>query len=217
MKIISVAGRKSPLSQVQIDEVYIQLKTYHPNVNFEKTLIETTGDLDLQTSLRNLGKTDFFTKEIDDLLLKKKCRVAIHSAKDLPETVAKGLSIVAITKGVDSSDSLVLKEGMSLESLKKQALIATSSVNREENALLLRSDFTFQDMRGQIEARLELLEKGEIDGVVIAEAALIRLKKTELNRIRLPGKTTAMQGQLAILANQDDLEMKELFSCLDVR
>lgn len=217
MKSIVVAGRKSPLSQVQIAEVLLELQIYHPEITFNTLLLETTGDLDLKTSLRDLDKTDFFTKEIDELLLNRKCQIAIHSAKDLPENISKGLSIVAITKGVDSSDSLVLKPGITIDSLKKGAVIAASSLKREEAVKKLRPDLTFQDVRGQIQARLDLLENEKIDGVVIAEAALIRLNKTHLNRIRLEGETTPLQGQLAILACEDDKEMKDLFSCMDVR
>jgi hydroxymethylbilane synthase len=103
--------------------------------------------------------------------------------------------------------------------LPKGAVIATSSERREAAVRELRPgfSFTFRDVRGTIGQRLALLDKGEADGVVIAEAALIRLGLTHLNRITLPGTTTEMQGQLAIIARQEDNEMRELFSPLDCR
>jgi hydroxymethylbilane synthase len=214
---ITVGGRKSPLSQAQIDEVYDEIKEFHANIIFDKILTETTGDLDQNTSLKTLGKTDFFTKEIDELLMLRKCRIAVHSAKDLPENIHPELSIIAITRGVDSSDSLVINQGLSFKNLKEHAVIAASSTRREEAVKQLRPDATFKDVRGQIQARLNLLFTGQVDGVVIAEAALIRLKLTALNRIRLDAPTTPLQGQLAILARRDDTEMEELFSCLDTR
>jgi hydroxymethylbilane synthase len=217
MKIITVGGRKSPLSQAQIDEVFLEIKKHYDDIIFEKTVVESTGDLDLKTSLKTIGKTDFFTKEIDDLLFARKCRIAIHSAKDLPEIINPALHIIAITKGLDPSDSLVLQEGMSITTLRNGAVIAASSTKREEAVKLLRPDLTFQDVRGQIQARLDLLNSGKVDGVVIAEAALIRLKLTHLNRIPLRSITTPLQGQLAILAHVDDSEMKELFACLDTK
>ncbi len=164
-----------------------------------------------------MGKTDFFTREIDALVLNKTCRIAIHSAKDLPEHIPDGLKIVAITRGIDPSDSLVLREYDTLESLKPGSIIATSSLRREEIVKTLRNDLCFRDLRGTIHKRLELLQNGEADGVVIAEAALLRLKLSCLNRIRLPGATTEFQGQLAILARNDDEEMEALFSPLDSR
>lgn len=214
-KVIRVGARSSPLSKVQAQEVLTELRRYHPEVEFDFVYLETTGDKDKKTSLRTLDRTDFFTKEIDQLLLAGKCDVGIHSAKDLPEPMPKGLVVAAFTKGVDSSDSLVLKSGMTLETLPPGARIATSSVRREEQVKQLRPDLSFVDLRGTIGERLSKLEQGEVEGVVIAEAALIRLGWTHLNRTQLPGESTPRQGQLAIVVREDDREMKELFQVLD--
>lgn len=213
--IIIVGGRSSPLSQAQIQEVWTELCQHHPHIVFQKVLINTVGDKDKKTSLRTLGKTDFFTKEVDELLLEKKCRIAIHSAKDLPEPIPKGIMLVALTKGLDSADSLVLRHGETLQSLKNGACIATSSERREEAVKSMRKDLIFNDLRGTIHERLSHLDSGKADGVVIAEAALIRLKLTHLNRIKLPGTTVPYQGQLAIMALDDDKEMQTIFACID--
>jgi len=214
---ISVAARQSPLSKTQVQEVLSELRKHYPLVNFIITYLSTTGDKDQKTSLRTMEKTDFFTKEIDAHQLIGKCRITIHSAKDLPEPISQGLHVAAITKGVDSSDSLVLRNNTSLKDLPNGAIIATSSQRREEVVKEVRSDLRFSDIRGTIHQRLEKLHKGDADGVVIAEAALIRLGLTHLNRIKLPGETTPFQGQLAIVVREDDTEMRSLFSCVDVR
>ncbi len=212
IKVVA-AARASKLSRAQFEEIQELL----PHVEFQSQFLETTGDIDLVTSLRSLDKTDFFTKELDQLLLKGGCRVAFHSAKDLPEPLPDGISVIALTRGKDPGDSLVLKEGETLESLPKGALIATSSERREVAVRALRKDLSFCDIRGTIDARLKQLEEGKVHGVVIAEAALIRLKLEKLNRIRLPGSTTTFQGQLAVTALTGDKEMAELFRPLDVR
>lgn len=214
---IIVGARKSPLSQQQIHEVLSEIRRYHSEVNFLPILLATQGDKDLNTSLRDLDKTDFFTKEIDDLLLQKKCRIAIHSAKDLPEPLPKGIVLAALTEGVDSSDSLVLRDGEELYSLPAGAVIATSSIRREEAVKALRSDLQFQDIRGTIEQRLQKLTSLQVDGVVVAEAALIRLGLQNCNRVKLPGETAPLQGKLAITARENDKQMLDLFSCLDSR
>lgn len=216
-KKIVVVARDSPLSQVQVKEVYQEIQKYHPNIFFEEILIKTTGDYDLKTSLRNLPKTDFFTKEIDESLLLGKADIGIHSAKDLPIPLPSGLTIIALTKGIDSSDSLVFRPGHFLEGIPSGAKIATSSERREEVVRTLRSDLTFVDIRGTIHQRLEKLESGQVDGVVIAEAALIRLKLTHLNRKRLPGPTAEGQGQLAVVAKADNLQIADFFKCIDCR
>lgn len=214
---IAVGSRKSPLAQAQVLEVLQELLQHHPHIRFDTLYTDTYGDRDRKTSLRSLDKTDFFTKEVDELLLNKTCRIAIHSAKDLPDPLPKGLTIIAITKGVDSSDVLVLRPNETLNTLPKNSVIATSSTRREEMVKLLRNDLSFIDLRGTIQERLHKLETKEADGIVVAEAALIRLNLTHLNRIYLPGKTTPFQGQLAIMARKDDIEMATLFHPLDSR
>ena len=211
---ITVCSRTSALARAQVQEVLQELKIYHSQIEFEVYYLHSRGDLDLLTSLRNLGKTDFFTRELDELVLRGTYRIAIHSAKDLPDPLPSGLSVVCLTKGVNPADSLVLKEGVNLQNLPPAALIATCSPKREEAVLQLRSDFTFCDLRGTIEQRLAKLERNEVDGVVIAEAALIRLKLTHLNRIQLPSATTEGQGRLCVVAQAHDIEMQKLFQCL---
>ena len=214
---IKVGARGSPLSRAQLQEVLLELQAFHPGVAFEPVWVETTGDKDLNTSLRTLEKSNFFTQEIDALQLCGGCRISIHSAKDLPDPLPKGLCLAALTQGVDPSDSLVLREGESLESLPFGAKVGTSSVRREKNICALRTDFVCTDVRGTIHTRLALLNRGVIDALVVAEAALIRLKLTHLNRIPLPGERAALQGQLAVLACEGDEEILTLFSCIDVR
>lgn len=209
-----VGARSSPLSQAQVKEVLQEIRIYHPLIEFKTIFLESKGDKDQATSLRQMNKTDFFTKELDELVLSNGCRIAIHSAKDLPDPIPQGIQIVALTKGLDPSDVVVLKEGVHFENLNSGAVIATSSDRREEMVKRLRNDLKFRDLRGTIHQRLKLLETGEADGVIVAEAALIRLNLTYLNRFFLPGETTPLQGKLAILAREEDQEMKELFSCI---
>jgi len=211
---LSVCSRTSSLARAQVQEILVELQNYHPSIQFDIHYLSSTGDLDLLTSLRDLGRTDFFTKELDELVLRGACRIAIHSAKDLPHPLPEGLSVICLTKGLDPADSLVLQPGIGIDELPAGALIATSSARREEAVLQMRADCTFCDLRGTIEQRLTKLTRGEVEGVVIAEAALIRLGLTHLNRVRLPLPTTEGQGKLAIVARTEDQEMSRLFTCL---
>ncbi|MCB1118703.1 MAG: hydroxymethylbilane synthase [Chlamydiia bacterium] len=207
--MLNVACRHSPLSLAQVKEVFAAL----PTINYTLFPVTTKGDLDRTTSLRTLPKNDFFTDTVDQLLLEGSCRIAIHSAKDLPDPLPEGLSLIALTQGVDPTDSLVIREGETLASLPKGAVIATSSTRREEAVRQLRSDLTFIDVRGTIHERLDILNQ-HAHGVVIAEAALIRLNLTHLNRATLPGPTVPFQGQLAIIARSGDTDMQTLFAPL---
>ncbi len=200
-----------------MQEVQQELHVFHPQVEFKPVWVETTGDKDLKTSLRTLEKTDFFTQEIDAMQLRGECRISVHSAKDLPDPLPNGLTLVALTRGVDPSDSIVLRNLETLETLPLGAKIGTSSLRREKNICELRSDLVCVDIRGDIQTRLSLLDNGIVDGVVMAEAALIRLKLTHRNRVPLPGEGAYLQGQLAVVAKDGDEEMQTLFQCIDVR
>lgn len=214
---IRVGARDSKLSLIQVQECLDLLHAEHPGISFDIAAMETLGDRDQQVSLRKLDKTDFFTRDIDLALAHGAVRIGIHSAKDLPEPLHPDLDIVALTRGLDPSDSLVIPEGESLETLPRGAMIATSSQRREEMVRKLRDDLKFVDIRGSVPKRLEQLEFGRIDGVVVAECALLRLGLEHLNRVTLPGQTAARQGQLAIVARKDDEEMRELFKSIDTR
>ncbi|MCE5293734.1 MAG: hydroxymethylbilane synthase [Chlamydiales bacterium] len=209
---IKVAARGSNLSQKQVWEVLDELKKFYPDATFDPLWVKTTGDKDLKTSLRDLESSNFFTKELDDLLLAGKVQVTMHSAKDLPSPLPPGLTLIALTSGLDSSDSLVISDTFT-----GTGLIATSSIRREKTIKQLYPEATLVDIRGTIEARLGYLERGEIEGLVVAECALIRLKLTHLKRIKLPEPYAEHQGQLAVLAQADDRSMQELFSCIDSR
>jgi hydroxymethylbilane synthase len=205
-----VSARDSKLSQVQVEEVLLALTQLHPTLQYAVRLIKTTGDKDLKTSLLHKDGTDFFTREVDDLVLSGVCDVGIHSAKDLPSPLTKGLAVVAYTKGIDPSDVLVLRDKESIESLPAFAKVGTSSLRRRENVLAMRKDLTLVDIRGTIEARLELLDAKVIDACVMAKAALIRLQINR-NMVALQGPISPMQGRLAVVARAGDLSMQELF------
>ncbi len=213
-KTISVAARASRLSRAQVQEVLLELRQVDHQVEFVPTYFMTTGDADQTTSLLTQEGTDFFTKEIDEAVLKGACRIGIHSAKDLPGVLPSGLSVIAYTRGLDSSDVLVFRKKESRESLPKNAKVGTSSLRRIENIKAFRDDLVPVDIRGTIEKRLELLDDGIVDALVIAKAALIRLQ-IHRDTLLLPGRGAARQGSLAIVAKEDDQEMKDLFAPLN--
>lgn len=212
-KVISVAARDSALSRAQVEEVLLAIRNHDPEIDFSVTWMKTTGDLDQTSSLLDKEKTDFFTKEVDEAILSGRCQIAIHSAKDLPDPIHPNLQVLAYTKGVDPSDVLVFRKGESLSSLAPFSKVGTSSTRRQENVLALKPDLSLVDIRGTIDKRLALLDEGKVDALVMAKAALIRLKIIRDTQI-LPGPLSPMQGRLAILARKDDFEMKNIFEVL---
>ena len=210
-----IGARSSNLSEQQFKEVKEALLAIYPKIQLQALFLKTKGDKDLSTSLRSLEKTNFFTKELDEYLVSNRIHAAIHSAKDLPSSLPSSLRIAALTPTLDPTDSLVMSNNYTLKTLPKGSCIGCSSQRREEVITQLRDDLQFKDIRGTIEQRLELLEDGKIQGVVIATAALIRLQLTHLNYVILPGKTVPHQGQLAIVVRAVDTNLFELFKVLD--
>jgi hydroxymethylbilane synthase len=183
-----IGARSSPLSRAQVEEIREEF-----GIEFDIVWVETTGDRDQTSSLRGMEKSDFFTRELDEMLLRGEIDAAVHSAKDLPDPLPRGLVVAVYSRGVDSRDSLVIKR-------EPVEVVATSSERREEAVRRLFPNCKFVDVRGTIQERL----KKDVDGVVIAEAALIRLKLTHLKRIFLPGETAPMQGKLAIVCRENE-------------
>lgn len=213
---LSVGARASPLSQAQVDEVLVEVRKYSPTISFTITFIETTGDKDKQTPLWAVRQTDFFTKELEERQLEKQFRISIHSAKDLPKKLSDGLCVAALTRGVSSKDCLILKEGQTVEQLPLNATIGTSSERRTQAIKRLRKDLQPISIRGTIHERLALLETDHVHGIIMAEAALIRLKLDHVQRIHLECEEEPLQGRLAIIVRENDHEMKQLFSVLHV-
>lgn len=209
---VSVGARGSPLSRAQIEEVLQELRLYHPECSFQPFWVETIGDKDQKTSLKTLGNTDFFTKEIDEAQSAGHFRISIHSAKDLPAPLKQGLTVAALTKGLDPEDVLVIRDH-----LPKNPIIATSSIRREFEIRRCYPDAQIVDIRGNIGQRLAILDSKEVDGVVMAKCALMRLGITDRPCIALDGEVHPLQGRLAVIARADDDEMLKLFSCIDHR
>ena len=193
-----------------MEEVESEIRLFFPHLCFTPIWIVTKGDRDKTTSLRHLEKTNFFTGEIDERQLQGEFRLSIHSAKDLPDPLHAELEIIALTRGVDSSDALVVRSFP----LPHGARIGASSLRRETFLKTWRPDFECVDIRGTIDERLQLLGDGSLDGVVMAEAALIRLGLTDRPRLHLDIPVAPLQGRLAVIARKNDVEMKQIFQTI---
>ena len=106
-----VGTRTSPLALKQVEEVFGMLKKVYPDIKLEVIGIDTYGDKDKVTPVSDIEGTDFFTREIDEALLRDEIDFSVHSAKDLADVLKKGLTIAAITDSIDPYDALVSKSG----------------------------------------------------------------------------------------------------------
>lgn len=170
-----IATRKSKLAQIQADIVINLIKEKH-NINSEKMLIVTEGDRRLDVTLDKIGGKGVFVKDIEHALLSKKAHGAVHSMKDVPFQLAEDFEIVAIPEREDIRDVFISRDGRKFQDLKKGAVIGTSSIRRAAMLKAMRNDLNIVPIRGNVQTRLEKMEKENMNGIILAAAGLKRLK-----------------------------------------
>lgn len=215
---IAMGTRGSKLALKQANWVASNLKQLYPQLKIETKIIKTKGDKILNSPLSKIGTKGLFVKELEDALLNREIDLAVHSMKDVPTDLPKGLIIGAITERIDVRDALISKGNHKLNELASGSLIGTSSLRRKAQLLAFRSDLEIVDLRGNLNTRLKKLEQNELNAIVIAVAGLIRLglkdKITQILPIDI-SLPAAGQGALGIEIRKDDDEIKELISNLD--
>lgn len=213
--LIRIGSRPSPLAVVQVNEVLELLHKKGLALKYESVLIHTHGDRDKKSLLTSRVADNFFTDSIDRALISGQIDVAIHSAKDLPQTLDPKLEIVALTPCFDDTDAWV--SPTPFNRLPSKSRVGTSSFLRQDAIKSLRPDLKLVPVRGTIQERLKLIEAKQIDGIIVATCALKRLGLGHLIRDVFPWEGAPLQGQLAVVCRKNDHRLKKIFSCLDVR
>jgi hydroxymethylbilane synthase len=222
-KIIGTRG--SALALWQANWTRESLQNAHPGLRVEITVIKTTGDKILDSSLSEIGTKGIFTTEIEEKLLAGSIDLAVHSHKDLPTESPKGLMIAAIPPREDAADAIVFRNSVKavsqdhpLDALDQGAKVLTGSLRRSAQLLNLRPDLQTIDVRGNIQTRLKKLEESDADALIMASAALQRLAISDQNAYRLSPDTfvpACAQGALAIQIRDDDNQTRSLVNVLD--
>jgi hydroxymethylbilane synthase len=214
---ITIGTRGSKLALWQAHWVQTAIQNEHPDVAVEIQVIKTKGDKILDVPLAKVGGKGLFVKEIEEALLGGRIDLAVHSMKDMPAALPGGLCIGAIPRRERPHDVLISKSG-SLDDLKKGAVIGTSSLRRAAQLKYVRPDVSIRSLRGNLDTRLNKLDAGNMDAVVLAAAGVKRLglqnRITEYldESIMLPA---AGQGALCIEVRQDDTPTRAIISSLD--
>jgi hydroxymethylbilane synthase len=184
-----------------------EIKSLFPCVDFEVIKINTQGDKDKLTALSKVENSDFFTREIDLALLSGAIDLGLHSSKDLPAILPKGLTVIFETPSISPYDALVSKGKLKLKSLPQRARVGTSSLRRKLELYTLRKDLVSVEVRGNIQERLALINEGKIDALIVAHAALIRLGLEEKIAETFPldiFTAHPKQGSLSLVTRSND-------------
>lgn len=204
---ITIGTRASKLALWQAEHIAGELRRHHPSLAVVLKKMTTKGDKILDAPLAKIGGKGLFTKELEQAMLAGEIDLAVHSLKDMPTEVPAGLVIGAITERLDAGDAFVSNRYVAIEELPAGAAVGTSSLRRRAQILAVRPDLTLRDLRGNVNTRLEKLDAGEFDAVVLAAAGLRRLGLGDRIRSVLPRAMmlpAVGQGALAIECRTED-------------
>lgn len=209
---LRIGTRKSKLAMIQTEIVRDAILQQFPEMEIELVPMSTKGDLILDRSLTSFGGKGVFTGELEAALLKGDIDLAVHSAKDMPMEFPEGLCIGAVLPRQEAGDVLLTVSGTPVKKLPQGSVIGTSSLRRQLQIKALNPGVEVKLLRGNVQTRIEKLQKGEYDGIILAEAGLIRLRLLEESDLHFEYLDknvfvpAAGQGILAVEARKEDCE-----------
>jgi hydroxymethylbilane synthase len=215
---LTIGTRGSALALWQARHVASIIEKNHPSVKVELMTIKTQGDKILDAPLAKIGGKGLFTKEIEDALLEGRVDLAVHSMKDLPTDLPRGLRLSAVLEREDPRDVFISGEGKPLEDLPPGARIGTSSLRRKAFLLNRYPGLEVISIRGNVDTRLRKLETENLAGIMLAAAGVIRMGYAD--RITAYMEPEAMipaigQGALALETRESDPVVEEIVTGMD--
>ena len=177
---IRIATRFSPLAMLQTKEVIKKIQHHHPTCACEVIKVESDGDL-TDTPLHMIGGKGLFVSKLEQALDNSIADIAIHSLKDVPASLDKKFTIAATLPREEVEDVLLLRDKLNKSDLSKKLKIATSGPRRKAQLLGINSGFNIVPIRGNIQTRIDKMTTENLDGLIVAKAALNRLKISHPN------------------------------------
>lgn len=243
MPTLRIATRKSPLALAQTRMVAAQLRALVGDLDVQEVHVVTEGDRVLDKPLAKVGGKGLFVSEVEAALAEGRADLAVHSMKDVPESLLPGMTIACVPPREDPRDGLVTSDGSALMDLLAGAKIGTSSLRRAIQLRQQRNDVAFHVLRGNVGTRLSRVSDGTLDAAVLALAGLRRLglsalglsladgplgaRATTPSKLRQPLTVTPLsievsvpavgQGALALETREDDTATRTLLEGLEHR
>lgn len=218
---LRIASRRSQLAMVQTHWVRDELSHAHPELAITIEAMATQGDKILDVALAKIGDKGLFTKELEAQMLVDRADIAVHSLKDLPTNLPEGLILGCITEREDPADALVVHErhrDRTLATLPEGSVVGTSSLRRLAQLRHHYPHLVFKDVRGNVITRLEKLDAGVYDCLILAAAGLTRLGLGErIHELIDPSISlhAVGQGALGIECRAGDTAVLETIAVLE--
>ena len=213
-KTIRIATRESKLAVWQAH--CVQQLLSETGIQSELIFIKSEGDVNLVTPLYELGVQGIFTRSLDIALIENKADIAVHSYKDVPTQPASGLSVGAVLKRGNHLDMLVTNKNKHTETpdLETLRIIATSSIRRKAQWLHRYPGTVIDNIRGNVNTRLQKLSEANWDAAIFAAAGLERLNltppETGIQQILDWMIPAPAQGAVAVVCRNNDAEVKSI-------
>ncbi|HCJ97785.1 MAG TPA: hydroxymethylbilane synthase, partial [Gammaproteobacteria bacterium] len=216
-KTLKIATRKSPLALWQAEHVKARLEYHHPGLKVELVKMTTKGDQILNSPLSKIGGKGLFIKELEVGMMEGVADIAVHSMKDVPYEIPPGFELGAILKRENPFDAFVSNHYESIDDLPQGAKVGTCSMRRIVQLKALRPDLEILDLRGNVNTRLQKLDDGEYDAIILACAGLIRLKFEDRIKQQISAEQSLPavgQGAVGIEIRENDQEILDLIAPL---
>jgi hydroxymethylbilane synthase len=211
---LRIGSRRTPLALAQTHRVIEALTAAHPELAVEVVEIISEGDARPDVVLG----PGVFVAALRTAILEGRVDAAVHSLKDLPTAPLAGVALAAVTERADARDVLVARDGLSLDELPRGARIGTSSPRRAATLIALDRGWTPIAVRGSVGRRLQRIDDGEVDALILAKAGLLRLGLADRITDTIdPGRMipAAGQGALALECRSGDATTYDLLRPLD--
>lgn len=218
MAHLRIGTRKSPLALWQAEHVSALLRAAEPGLTVELVKMSTRGDRILDSPLANVGGKGLFVKEIEEALLRGDIDLAVHSLKDMPAELPKGLILGAHPPRADARDAWCSTSDGGIKELPQGARVGTSSLRRQCQIMAQRPDIEIVPIRGSVETRLNKMETEKLHAVVLAAAGLERLGLGHRISRRLSAEEmlpAVGQGILAVETRDGDANVKPRVAALE--
>ena len=215
---LRIGTRGSKLALVQSEWVKKEMQSRYPELRVELVKIRTKGDKIIDAPLSKVGGKGLFVKEIEEALLKREVDLAVHSLKDVPAELHKGLQLSVYPKREDPRDALVSSLFRKVGDLPQGASVGTSSLRRSAQLLHMRPDLRIAPLRGNVDTRLRKLDSGELQAIVLAAAGLQRLGLSDrITALLSPDSVLPAigQGVLGLEVRENDQKVQNLISFLN--
>jgi len=215
--IIGTRGSKLALWQAGFVKSLILENCSDQVGSIEIKIIKTSGD-EIKGALWDKGGKGLFVKELEEELLAETIDLAVHSIKDMPMALPRGLELVSVLERVDPRDVLLSRDGKKLDQLGQGGVIGTGSLRRQSQLLAFRPDLVFKPLRGNVDTRVRKLKEGQFDAVILAFAGVKRMGlEQEISDLIDPEICLPAigQGAIGIEARGRDQFLNEVFARLD--